>query len=124
MSGGGSVGGHFGSVDETTERLVGRCRAVGWLDVDGHVAAMKKNGGLLGVELPGAMTSALSVVEVTAQRERPGVKTPSRSKSDGEIEDKDVEDEDGDGALLKPHGVTTEMGVTEEKSPFEVEGEA
>lgn len=128
MSGGGVTGGHFGSVDETTERLVARCRAVAWLEVDGQVAAVKKNAGLLGVEMPGAMTSALSVVEVTAQREKPGVQTPSRGKMDkgtgGEEGEDGDGDGDGDGALLKPHGGTTGMGLAEEKSPFEVEGEA
>lgn len=126
MSGGGVTGGHFGSVDETTERLVARCRAVAWLEVDGQVAAEKKKPGLLGVEMPGAMTSALSVVEVTAQREKPGVQTPSRGKMDKGIGGEEGEDGEGDreGAFLKPHGGTTDMGLAEEKSPFEVEGEA
>lgn len=127
MSGGGSAGGHFGSVDETTERLVARCRAVAWLEVDGDVAPVKKNTGLLGVEMPGAMTSALSVVEVTAQRERPGVQTPSRGKRDRETGDEDVEDGVGEGALLKSHGetmTTTGTRIAEDKSPFEGEGEA
>lgn len=118
----GGVGGHFGSVDETTERLVGRCRSVAWLEADGHVTTVKKNPGLLGVEMPGAMTSALSVVEVTAQREKPGVQTPSRVKMDEGTGGEDVEDGDG-GASLKPHGGTESMGGTEEKSPFEVEDE-
>lgn len=103
-----------------------RCRTVAWLEVDGHVATAKKNAGLLGVKMPGAMTSALSVVEVTAQREKPGVQTPSRGKMDEGTGGEDVEDGDGvgNGALLKPHGGATEMEAAEEKSPFEVEGEA
>ncbi|MCJ1261690.1 hypothetical protein MMC22_001556 [Lobaria immixta] len=126
MSGGGTAGGHFGSVDETTERLVARCRTVAWLEADDHVATATKNAGLLGVEMPSAMTSALSVVEVTAQREKPGVQTPSRGKRDEGTGGENVEDGDGNGngVLLKPHGGATEMEAAEEKSPFEIEGEA
>ena len=72
---------HFGAVDETTKRLVARCVKVKWLQEDeeanesetGHVA--KK---FLGVDLPSAMTSSVSVIEVAAHKEKPGVKTPSR----------------------------------------------
>lgn len=123
MSGGGSEGGHFGMVDETTQRLVARCRGVAWLELDGHVATVKQ-AGLLGVGIPGAMTSALSVVEVTTQREKPGVQTPSRGKMDKGTGDEDMEDGDGDGTLLKPHDGTTGTGGAGEKSPFEVEDEA
>ncbi|KAG7009038.1 cell surface mannoprotein [Physcia stellaris] len=74
---------HFGAVDETTKRLVARCVKVKWLQEDAEAG----NGGpgnelvakkLLGVELPSAMASALSVVEVAAHKEKPGVQTPSR----------------------------------------------
>lgn len=99
---------HFGAVDETTKRLVGRCVRVPWLMDNDHATpepAEEERGRdakvttarkLLGAEIPGGMASSLSVVEVTTQKERPGVRT-------GEA------------------GVTTTI---QEKSPFEVEGEA
>lgn len=76
MRGGGSAGWHFGSVDETTERLVGRCERVPWLRVERYL--------LLGAEMADAMTSSLSVVEVTAQHEKLGVQTPCRMIGDQE----------------------------------------
>lgn len=108
MRGGGSSGGHFGAVDDTTERLVFRCAHVDWLgeetvDVDADEEAEEGGGieqqqqqrkrrpflpgrALLGAAAPGmmagAMTSSLSVVEVAAQREKPGVQTPSQAKID------------------------------------------
>ncbi len=69
---------HFGAVDETTKRLVGRCRRVGWLE-DEEAPGLSPTWvkqRFLGVDLPSAMESSLSVVEVTTQREKPGVKTP------------------------------------------------
>lgn len=101
-----------------------RCRSVAWLEVDGQVTTVKKNPELLGVEMPGAMTSALSVVEVTAQREKPGVQTPSRVKMDEGTGGEDVDDGDEGGTSLKPDDGTESTGLTEEKSPFEVEEEA
>lgn len=77
---------HFGAVDETTKRLVGRCVRVPWLKEDperagGESAVAKK---LLGVEMPGGMASSLSVVEVTTHKEKPGVLTGSREKEEEE----------------------------------------
>lgn len=117
MRGGGSAGWHFGSVDETTQRLVGRCERVPWLGVDGLKNAGEKKCLLLGAEMADAMTSALSVVAVTTQREKPGVQTPSRMFGGQEV---------GDSLGV---GVTSEDGMTgrprrEGKSPFEVEGGA
>lgn len=98
---------HFGAVDETTKRLVGRCVRVKWLREEaGENEAEKHNGAvarkLLGVEQAGAMASALSVVEVAAQRERPGVQTLSRKEAGGPAAE----------------------GIGVERSPFEVEREA
>ncbi len=120
MRGGGTSGGHFGATDETTERLVGRCERVPWLGIDGETDNAGTKGRLLGVEMAGAMTSALSVVEVTAQREKPGVQTPSR-KMDIRTErtrggEEGIELRSDDGMTVRPMG--------QEKSPFEVEGEA
>ena len=58
---------HFGAVDETTKRLVGRCGRVGWLkDEEAHgLSPTWVKHRLLSVDLPSAMESSLSVVEVT-----------------------------------------------------------
>lgn len=82
MRGGGSAGWHFGSVDETTERLVGRCERVPWLRVDSLKDAGEKRFVLLGAEIADAMTSSLSVVEVTTQHEKPGDQIPCRMIGD------------------------------------------
>ncbi|KAL8797546.1 MAG: hypothetical protein Q9195_000363 [Heterodermia aff. obscurata] len=117
-SDGGSMT-HFGAVDETTKRLVARCVKVKWLAEDieaamsGNETVAKK---LLGVELPGAMASSLSVVEVAAHKEKPGVQTPSRRE--------DSMKEEKDGLLLSPTTAANGNELGAEKSPFEVEGEA
>lgn len=115
MRGGGRAGWHFGSVDETTERLVGRCERVPWLGVDGMKNAGEKRCLMLGAEMADAMTSALSVVEVTTQRVKPGVQTPSRMSGGQEVEV---------GTGITSEDRTSGRPMREEKSPFEVEGEA
>ena len=113
---------HFGAIDETTKRLVRRCRNVSWLadpedDVPEQYESpsderrsepsspispskpprpalpaprkLKKResskgstltiGQFLAPQLEGARKSSLSMLEVAAQRERPGVITPSRN---------------------------------------------
>lgn len=94
---------HFMRPDETTVRLVGRCLTVEWLADEndessepstlaqspvedgikaGQAVVAKR---LLGISLPDAQESALSVNEVARQQARPGEDTPSRSKgTDGE----------------------------------------
>lgn len=76
---GGSANIHFAPADETTIRLVERAAQVSWLrddDIsDGEVA--KK---LLGISLsPRQASSSVSVVDVAAVSEKPGVQTPSKS---------------------------------------------
>ncbi|KAF6219369.1 hypothetical protein HO133_005195 [Letharia lupina] len=120
---------HFGAVDETTKRLVERCGRVGWLkdeEASGSIPTWMKQR-LLSVDLPSAMKSSLSVVEVTTQREKPGVKTPSRTDDDRANENTgNIVDSSGtinNGAVTAGNdGIGRAMGV--EKSPFEVEGEA
>lgn len=120
---------HFGAVDETTKRLVGRCGRVGWLkdeEVPGLSPTWVKQR-LLSVDLPSAMESSLSVVEITTQREKPGVQTPSRAEDDKASENNGNKGEDsamgnGGAASGDKDGFGTAIGV--EKSPFEVEGEA
>jgi len=120
MMGGGAIS-HFGAVDETTKRLVGRCVKVSWLreeisDGDEGRSPTKFKQRLLSVNLPSAMESSLSMVEVAAQKSKPGVKTPSRAKDGLAAEAKDGV------AVAGSEGVGKTLG--EVKSPFEVEGEA
>lgn len=80
---GGSANVHFEAADETTVRLVERVAQVPWLrgdDIsDGDVA--KK---LLGISLsPSQTASNVSVVDVAAVMEKPGVQTPSRTAEAG-----------------------------------------
>ena len=119
---------HFGATDETTKRLVGRCGRVGWLRDDegpGSSPTWVKQR-LLSVDLPSAMESSLSVVEVTTQREKPGVKTPSRAEGDRATANNrnDGRDSGTDdrGGINDADGIQKAIGA--EKSPFEAEGEA
>lgn len=98
----GSAMNHFGAVDETTQRLVGRCIQVSWLkeeidkksiDTGAADAGAEK---LLGIQHPDAMASALSVVEVAAHNEKPGVQTPNYRKVN-----RDSTGSSGNGAALK-----------------------
>ena len=119
---GGNTMGHFGDVDETTKRLVERCAKVSWLrEVSPEAEREDKTGRkvkqrLLSVGMPEALESSLSVVEVAAQKSKPGVKTPSREK-DG----LGPEAQDGVATLCDDINATS-LGPG--KSPFEVEGEA
>ena len=120
---------HFGAVDETTKRLVGRCGRVTWLkhEESPGLSPTWVKQRFLDVNLPSAMESSLSVVEVTTQREKPGFKTPSRGGVDraSENNESSVKDSgtDGDGAVKAGNDVVAKA-MGEEKSPFEVEGEA
>jgi Protein of unknown function (DUF2013) len=90
---GGGVPGshfHFAPVDETTVRLVERCRNVAWLaDEDGHQVV--GNGHVevarrtLGMSVEEGGQSTLSVMEVATHTERPGVVTPSRGLLNGNV---------------------------------------
>ena len=108
--------GHFGVVDETTKRLVGRCARVIWLredisDAEGeNRSPTNLKQRLLSVDMPSAMESSTSVLEVAAQKSKPGLQTPSREK-DGVA-----------SSGIELGSATLSLGT--EKSPFEVEGEA
>lgn len=149
MTSSGSVANHFGAVDETTKRLVGRCAQVSWLkeEDEDHVAGnslvAKK---LLDVEMPSAMTSSLSVVDfAAAHKEEPSVRAPGRGRGrDGGIgwwdnSGKGDGNGDGDGGVELNNGRREQEEEEEEevwhgypkpieeqqvKSPFDVEGEA
>lgn len=73
---GGSGSFHFAPPDETTARLVDRVAKVKWLTDDGAGEVARR---FLGISLDAAETgSKISVVDVAAVTEKPGVKTPSR----------------------------------------------
>ena len=119
---------HFGAVDETTKRLVGRCGRVAWLkdgDPTSPETPTKMKQRLLSVSMPSAMESSLSVVEVAAQKSAPGIQTPSRANNamgDDGARDENQPGPGADAVTVGNEAVTKAMDV--EKSPFEVEGEA
>lgn len=77
LSGEGNT--HFAPADETTIRLVDRVSKVRWLTESGESEIARK---FLGISLSQSQTaSSVSVVDVAAVMEKPGVKTPSRSKT-------------------------------------------
>lgn len=132
MTSAGSAGSHFGAVDETTARLVARCAKVPWLKEDGEsIPSTLVAKNLLSVEQPSAMASALSVVEVAAHMEKPGVQTPSLrrdSHGDGHSHRQEqqaaqsaADQSVGDGVTLR---LNDEVLEAAEKSPFDVEGES
>lgn len=80
LRGAGSA--HFAPADETTLRLVERVANVPWLLADDESSEAAVARKLLGISLSHAQTaSSVSVVDVAAVMEKPGVKTPSRSKT-------------------------------------------
>jgi hypothetical protein len=90
---GGSANAHWEPADETTVRLVERVAKVQWLRDDdireGEVARK-----LLGISLsPSQTASSISVVDVAAVTEKPGVQTPSRKTEFEEaVHDKPVDE--------------------------------
>ncbi len=144
MTSTGRAGSHFGDVDETTTRLVARCVKVPWLKEEKQHEDGEPPGTpsglvakkLLGVEQPTAMASALSVVEVAAHMEKPGVQTPSLRRdslgNDGHAGISQVQAQSGaaadqsagNGVTLRLNVEAVGAGPAAEKSPFDVEGEA
>ncbi|KAL6721148.1 pre-rRNA processing [Lecanora helva] len=130
---------HFGAVDETTKRLVGRCVRVDWLKQEeggdpGSPIKMKQR--LLSVSMPSTTESSLSVGEVAAQTSKPGVQTPSRAEGGGGSENKGeanndrrnngldvrvVEESGGDDSTTNNGWQSKAVDVP--KSPFEAEGD-
>ena len=104
------------------------------------VAKRMLGADLLGMELGKARESTLSVMEVAAHKEKPGVQTPSREKdgvghgidevvAHGTGEDGPNDHSTGNGVALEPGGNGVTLGTDghvpgDERSPFEVEGEA
>lgn len=109
LGGEGNV--HFAPADETTLRLVDRVSKVKWLVESGEGEIAKK---LLGISLS-QTGSSVSVVDVAAVMEKPGVKTPSRSRT-GDVKTEELkealgaapnpspepQDDDNGAAIPKP----------------------
>jgi hypothetical protein len=92
---GGSSNAHFAPADDTTVRLVDRVAQVPWLKDeeamnDGDVARK-----LLGISLSGAHSaSSVSVVDIAAVMEKPGVQTPSRKAEVVTVDENDTGEEE------------------------------
>ncbi|KAI1763711.1 hypothetical protein GGR53DRAFT_467115 [Hypoxylon sp. FL1150] len=85
---GGSGNTHFAPVDETTLRLVDRASKVKWLHEEG-IGAGEVARKFIGISLSHKdVASNVSVVDVAAVTEKPGVKTPSR-KAEAEAKAED-----------------------------------
>lgn len=97
---GGSSNTHFAPTDETTLRLVERVAQVSWLR-DEEIRPSEVAKKLLGMSLSNTQgASTVSVVDVAAVMEKPGIKTPSR-KDDAADESSD----DGDKSPGSTDGV-------------------
>ena len=120
---------HFGGVDETTKRLVGRCVQVPWLREAEEQQEKEPSRKFLGIGINArAGESSLSVMEVASHKVKPGVQTPSRGRDEEECAATKENNGDTVGHGLG-NGVSlgNELegnGLSELKSPFEVEGEA
>lgn len=137
MASNGGVGMlHFGAVDETTKRLVERCLRVAWLretegqgdgEEGGRLAAeMPRKKGAIGANVK-AGESSLSVLEVAAHKEKPGVQTPSLRLGKDQERDRNT---DGGGGVIKDESVGNGVVIHADvhhpdlgglTSPFEVE---
>jgi hypothetical protein len=81
---GESSSAHFAPADETTLRLVDRVYKVKWLASESHLGEGETAGGFLGISLSRTNTaSSVSVVDMAAVTEKPGVQTPSRKAESG-----------------------------------------
>ncbi|KAH8592242.1 hypothetical protein B0O99DRAFT_597291 [Bisporella sp. PMI_857] len=92
---GGSANKHWEPADETTVRLVDRVAKVPWLrddDISEREVAQK----IMGVSLsPSETGSMVSVVDVAAVMERPGVQTPSKKGEFEKAHDDNKGEQDG-----------------------------
>lgn len=91
---GGSTNVHFAPADETTVRLVERVAQVSWLrDEETNEGEVARK--LLGISLSASQAaSSVSVIDVAAVMEKPGVQTPSRKAEAAENADEDSEIEE------------------------------
>ena len=72
---------HFAPPDDTTVRLVNRCMAVPWLKTTEEGPKPENPAHrFLGMSLGSGSESSMTVLEVAAQSEKPGVMMPSKSR--------------------------------------------
>lgn len=92
---GGSGNAHFAPADDTTLRLVERVGKVSWLAEGAEPTQSEIASKFLGISLSHSQTaSSISVVDVAAVTEKPGVKTPSRkTEFPPEVKDEEPESE-------------------------------
>ncbi|KAK7943269.1 uncharacterized protein PG986_012382 [Apiospora aurea] len=109
----GSGNAHFAPADETTLRLVDRVRKVSWLPHDGAGEVANR---LLGISLESQDAgSKISVVDVAAVTEKPGVQTPSRKAELSTAEQAD----DADALPTSPEDVVAASNSGEATSSKE-----
>jgi hypothetical protein len=105
----GSHNAHFAPADETTLRLVDRVGKVPWLregERSGEAEVARK---FLGISLSRSETaSSISVSDVAAVMEKPGVQTPSRN--DGIGKDGNGIDKDGSDSSVDSSPTSSEAG--------------
>ncbi len=125
---------HFKPLDETTSRLVARCRKVSWLkELDKTPSSSSSSAAaaaaagmgvglspssqrLLGISHGSAAQSTLSVLEVAGINEKPGVVTPSRK------DPRKLDDDDDDAGGVGSNGVV--IAGNEQLEPQELDGTA
>ena len=127
MTSSGGAGMHFGAVDDTTKRLVARCIKVPWLDAGEE--AQESPAKYLTIGINGAArSSSLSVLEVAAQKAKPGEQTPSREKErkadHAQFVDRGGKHQVADSGVSLTTAESRSTELEGLKSPFEVEGEA
>lgn len=113
-------GAHFAPTDETTLRLVGRVSDVEWLRADGSPSPAssperKTKPKFLGISLPDSQAaSSVSVMDVAAVTEKPGIKTPSRTTEFKGLGDEPTDaDGDADADADADEKAKTKKGVPE-----------
>ncbi|TGZ85523.1 hypothetical protein EX30DRAFT_26354 [Ascodesmis nigricans] len=85
---------HFEPADPTTMRLVSRCLSVPWLKTDPEENGVVEKPEKLAHRFLGITLSQkdgesnVSLIEVAAQNEKPGVITPSRSRANSKVNQK------------------------------------
>jgi Protein of unknown function (DUF2013) len=109
---GGPGSAHFAPADETTVRLIDRVSKVKWLEEADSPAESEIARKFLGISLSQTQTASnVSVVDVAAVMEKPGVKTPSRkAEFDAELKDDDESpSQEPSPPAVKPRKVLPEV---------------
>jgi hypothetical protein len=109
---GGSANAHWEPADETTVRLVDRVAKVAWLREE-EISEGEVARKLLGISLsPTQIASSISVLDVAAVTEKPGVQTPSRREFTENLHTHDDAGEKKENAE-----VCVEVGVKKKPPP-------